>query len=94
MRFVECISGKACYIVEDLCSSLLGNAALYAAVDLTSLIIYTAIHEEVPVILHYGLLLFAHCTSDVIGLSHRETCKISYDLHYLFLIDRASVCNV
>ena len=94
MGFVEGITCKSGYIIEDLCGSVLRHASLDTSVDRPSLVVYTAVHEQISVILHQGLLLFAHRTSDVVRLSHRESRKISYDLHYLLLIYRTSVCDI
>ena len=59
-----------------------------------SILINLTMYEDLLFCKHFFCFFLAHSSSDKVSTSKTITCQISYNLHYLFLVNKASVCYI
>ena len=91
MGFVECVFGKVHHRVVDVGRHLgadpFGDASRHAFFRI-------AVDEVAPLLLHDLLLLFGHGSPHKVASAQSITAQVPHDLHYLFLVNNASVCGL
>ena len=95
MRFVKRIGRKTLHLTENFNRRFFVHPSTDAAFYLNlAFLIGQAMDKNLLFSLHHIRFLFAHSTANDIGTAERIACELTKNLHYLFLVDNASVGNV
>ena len=88
MRLIKSIFCKIDHLIIDLICSLLINPVLDTS-RYTGLFI--AVNESFPFLFHDRCFFLGHGTTQKVTSSKCITCKITHDLHNLFLINDTAI---
>ena len=95
MGFIKSIFSEASHLIKYLRSDFLRYTISYAALNLNiAVFICFTIDEILFFLKHLIHLLLRHITPNKIRSAKRITSKWPNNIHYLFLINHYSICNI
>ena len=91
MRFVKRVRRKIDHFIKNFIRDFCGHAVPYSAWNLDDPVLNNSVDKVFPLLEHYVVFLFCHCTAHEIAPAHRISGDIAYDAHYLLLVYHASI---
>ena len=88
MGLIECIFRKVHHFIINLRGDILRDAVCHTS---GHALLRISIDEIRPLLFHHGLLFLTHGTAHEIASPKGIATQITYDLHYLLLINNTAV---